>query len=264
MEVAMKRWMLAVLLLVFCSPAFSVGQIVRVEIVDSASGRALPVHYSGGRYYVAGTPGREYSVRLRNRAYEELLAVVSVDGVNVVTGETASVDQGGYVLKRRQRFDIKGWRKSLDQVAAFYFSRVEESYAAKTGRPHDVGVIGVALFKRKAYPVELEKHSEADQAGRARSPAASSKARSSEPSPADSSESTMDDRLESALGTGHGRRQTSVVSYAQFERASETPNETISIYYDSRANLVARGVIPGRRRHPDPFPVGFVPDPPNG
>ena len=261
----MKRWMLATLLMILCSPAFSAGQIARVEIVDSASGRTLPVYYSGGRYYVAGTPGREYSVRLRNRTYEELLAVVSVDGVNVVTGETASVDQGGYILGRRQRFDIKGWRKSLDQVAAFYFARVDESYAAQTGRPHDVGVIGVALFKRKTYPLKLEERSEADQVGRARSPAApSSKARSSKSSPAVSSESTADDRLDSALGTGHGRRQTSVVRYAQFERASEAPNESIAIYYDSRANLIARGIISGQQRHPDPFPVGFVPDPPNG
>jgi hypothetical protein len=257
MEVAMKRWMIALLLTLVCAPASSAGQIARVEIVDSASGRVLPVYQSGGRYYVAGTPGREYSVRLRSRLYEELLAVVSVDGVNVVSGETASVEQGGYILGRRQRFDIKGWRKSLDQVASFYFSSVDESYAAQTGRPQNVGVIGVALFKRKVYPAEFEERSDADQTGRARSPAApSSKARSSESSPAD-------DRLESALGTGHGRKQTSVVRYGEFERASQTPNETIAIYYDSRANLMARGIIPGQRRRPDPFPVGFVPDPPN-
>ena len=258
----MKRWMIAALLTVFCLPAFSAGQIARVEVVDSASGRTLPVYSSAGRYYVAGTPGREYSVRLKNRLHEELLAVVSVDGVNVVSGETASVEQGGYILGHRQRFDIKGWRKSLDQVASFYFSRVDESYAAQTGRPHNVGVIGVALFKRKAYPVELEERSNADQAG---SPAApSSKARSSESGPADFDDSTASDRLESALGTGHGRRQTSVVRYGQFERTSHVPNETITIYYDSRANLIARGVIPGHRRRPDPFPVGFVADPPNG
>jgi hypothetical protein len=260
----MKRWMIAALLMVFCLPAFSAGQIARVEVVDSASGRTLPVYSSGGRYYVAGTPGREYSVRLKSRLYDELLAVVSVDGVNVVTGETASIEQGGYILGHRQRFDIKGWRKSLDQVASFYFSRVDESYAAQTGRPNNVGVIGVALFKRKVYPVELEERSDADHAGRARSPATpSSKARSSESSPSDSPESFADDELESALGTGHGRRQTSVVRYGQFERASQTPNETITIYYDSRANLIARGIIPGQRRRPDPFPVGFVADPPN-
>ena len=93
----MKRWTLALLLTVFCLPAFSAGQIARVEILDVASGRTLPVYHSGGRYYVAGTPGREYSIRLRNRAYDELLAVVSVDGVNVVTGETAALGQGGYI-----------------------------------------------------------------------------------------------------------------------------------------------------------------------
>jgi hypothetical protein len=264
MEVAMKRWMIAALLTVFCSPALSAGQIARVEVVDSASGRTLPVYSSGGRYYIAGTPGREYSVRLKNRLHEELLAVVSVDGVNVVSGETASVEQGGYILGRRQRFDIKGWRKSLDQVASFYFAHVDESYAAQTGRPQHVGVIGVALFKRKSYPIELEERSDANQAGRARSPAApSSKARSSESGPSDFDDSTASDKLESALGTGHGRRQTSVVRYGQFERASDVPNETIIIYYDSRANLIARGVIPGHRRRPDPFPVGFVADPPN-
>ncbi len=262
----MKRWMLAVLLMMFLSPAFSAGQLAGVEIVDTASGRTLPLYYSAGRYYVAGTPGREYSVRLRNLGHKDLLAVVSVDGVNVVTGETASVDQGGYILGSLQRFDITGWRKSLDQVAAFYFSRVDESYAAQTGRPHDVGVIGVALFKRKAFAPQLHKHSEAHRPDRARSPAAASpEARSS--ANADSSdavESSVGEAAESALGTGHGRRQKSVVRYGQFERAASTPNETIAIYYDSHANLIARGVIPAHRRHPDPFPMGFVPDPPNG
>lgn len=255
----MKRWIFAVFMM-FCLPAFSAGQITRVDVVDSVTGRTLPVYHSDGRYYVAGTPGREYSIRLRNRAHAQLLAVVSVDGVNVVSGETASVDQGGYILQRRQRLDIRGWRKSLDQVAAFYFARVSESYAAKTGRPHNVGVIGVALFKRKVYPAELELRSDAHKSARARAPAtASPEARSS----ADAQESAGESE-NPKLGTGHGRRQTSVARYAQFERASETPHETIAIYYDSRANLVARGVMPGQPRHPDPFPVGFVQDPPNG
>ena len=40
------------------------------------------------------------------------------------------------------------------------------------------------------------------------------------------------------------------------------PEEVISIYYDSYANLVALGVIaPYNRREPQPFPGRFVPDP---
>ncbi len=48
-----------------------------------------------------------------------------------------------------------------------------------------------------------------------------------------------------------------------FQRASLVPAETIAIYYDSRANLVARGVIKEAvpvAPLPRPFP-GFVPDP---
>jgi hypothetical protein len=39
----------------------------------------------------------------------------------------------------------------------------------------------------------------------------------------------------------------------------------LAIYYDSRANLVARGVIPEyphyAQPNPNPFPQRFVPDP---
>jgi hypothetical protein len=65
------------------------------------------------------------------------------------------------------------------------------------------------------------------------------------------------DADESRLGTGHGRRVDSGAVYTEFERASESPDEIIRIYYDSRRNLVARGIIP----QPEPFPFAFVPDP---
>ena len=71
---------------------------------------------------------------------------------------------------------------------------------------------------------------------------------------------------EDRLGTGHGRRLDSGAVYTEFERASDEPDEVIRIYYDSRKNLVARGIIPRPKYRvaehlPDPFPNGFVPDP---
>ena len=73
-------------------------------------------------------------------------------------------------------------------------------------------------------------------------------------------------RDDSRLGTGHGQRLDSGAVYTQFERASTKPDEIIRIYYDSRRNLVARGVIPWPHhryalRQPEPFPQAFVPDP---
>ena len=77
---------------------------------------------------------------------------MSVDGVNVLTGETAAYGQRGYVLDPYETYDVTGWRKSNAEVAAFNFASLSASYAARTGRPGDVGVIGVAVFKEKSEP----------------------------------------------------------------------------------------------------------------
>jgi hypothetical protein len=236
--------------LLLALPVFAAGNLADVQILDRATGRSLPVYESEGRWFVAGKPGNEYQVSVRNRSGGDLLAVVSVDGVNVVSGETAAQWQSGYVIDRGRSMAIRGWRKSLQKVAAFYFTDLGDSYAARTGRPDNVGVIGVAVFRRKPEPMaELaESRARADVAGAANE----SEARRA-PSAAQKS-----------IGTGHGRVETSTARYVEFERESDAPNELIAIHYDTYANLVARGVIREERRWPAPFPGGFVADPPSG
>ncbi len=69
------------------------------------------------------------------------------------------------------------------------------------------------------------------------------------------------------LGFEAVEREYAPTRYTDFERAASTPNEVLSVRYDSRANLVARGVIPRPRPirpywpEPQPFPGTFVPDP---
>ena len=66
------------------------------------------------------------------------------------------------------------------------------------------------------------------------------------------------------LGTGHGEREYSPTRYTEFVRNSDSPDEIVTIYYDSRVNLITRGIIPSPRLTvPSPFPagIGFVPDP---
>ena len=234
----------ALLALCLSGPALA-GAAADVEIRDRKSGRVLPLYWHDGDRYVAGEPGREYEIAIRNRDGCRILAVTSVDGVNVITGRTASPAQSGYVVDPWRSVEIDGWRKSLEQVAAFYFTAVPDSYAARTGRPDNVGVIGVALFRELQRPMPMEDESLA----RAEAPAPSAGARE-----------------ERRLGTGHGRRLDSGARYTDFVRASVEPDEIIRIYYDSRRNLVARGIIsrPDDRfavSAPDPFPAAFVPDP---
>ena len=247
--------------------AHGVGGLARVSVIDRTSNRELPVHWKDGRAYVAGHPGNEYQVRVRNVTGEDLLAVVSVDGVNVVTGQTAQTAQSGYVVGSYASLDVSGWRKSMQRTAAFYFTSLPDSYAARTGRPDDVGVIGVALFKKKPpepvtyeepRPMPFSKQESGNGMPDQSAPAAPESAGRLESR--DSAAKRA--QAESPLGTGHGRRERNPAQWVNFERASPYPAETITIYYDSTRNLVAQGVIHAspRPREPNPFP-GFVPDP---
>ncbi len=255
----------AALALAVSTQCMAVGRLADISIHDRTDNRRLQVYWHEGKAWVVGKPGNEYQISVRNRAAEAVMAVMSVDGVNIVSGETARPDQTGYVLAAHRTFDIAGWRKNTAQTAAFYFTQLPDSYAARTGRPEDVGVIGVALFRKKPSepPVSITPWSVPSHESRPRAfdgPSAKSEA----PARADSSAlgSSIARQAEERIGTGHGRIEESRVNYTSFERATSTPSEVVAIYYDSHRNLVARGVIsePAAPAAPRPFP-GFVPDP---
>jgi len=279
-------------LLLASPPAQAIGRLADVTIVDRDTGATLPVHYARGEYWVAGRPGARYAVTVHNRTGERVLAVPSVDGVNVLSGETAAWDQRGYVFSPYERYQITGWRKSSSEVAAFEFSSIANSYASRTGRPANVGVIGVALFREQPplpapvatpEPYSQRRDSSSDNSGglpgRMREEPASPAAAAAAPPPAPEAESSARalgagslakaaPAPSAKLGTAHGQRETSVVSHTTFTRLQERPNEVISIRYDSRENLVALGVIreqPVRPPIPRAFPqsdaVSYVPDP---
>ncbi len=239
-----------------CASVADAGRLADVEVISGSTGRKLETWRHGGRLYVAGTPGERYSVRLVNRGGGRLLTVLSVDGVNAVTGETAAARQSGYVLGPWQSADIRGWRKSLEDVAAFHFTALPDSYAARTGRPDNVGVIGVAVFREYAEPrpEPMPLGSLSKQA-----PAAPRAAEAA----SDAAGEARAKRETERLGTGHGERLNNPTRIMDFRRASETPAEVLAIHYDSRENLMARGIIPRAPQygHPQPFPGGFVPDP---
>lgn len=233
------------------------GVLVDVQVHDLDRGELLARHPHRGKSWIEGRPGHRYALRLQNLTGGRVLAVVSVDGVNVISGETAGTGQAGYVLEAWQSLEVAGWRKSLSEVAAFHFTALADSYAARTGRPGNVGVIGVAAFRERHQP-------------HAPAPPPAPIARGQAAEAADAAPA-MEMRREAAgparqqLGTGHGERRWDAATLTRFERASSRPDGIVSIHYDSHEALVARGVLP-RRWHwhhdePQAFPIGFVPDP---
>ena len=228
--------------------------LVRLDVVDRDAATVLPQYAHRGDAWIAGIPGHRYAVRLANTSGERVLVVLSVDGVNAVTGETAAPGQAGYVLGPWETAEIAGWRKSLDDVAEFLFTDVPDSYAARTGRPADVGVIGIAVFREAppAPPIVLQ--DEARAQAKASAPAARAEAATADATAAPQQ-----------LGTGHGQRAWSPVGRTHFVRASRSPAQLRQLRYDDAESLAARGILPRAwiaERRPTAFPGGFVADPP--
>lgn len=120
--------------------------LVSVGLRDQ-SGRFLPGLIVGDRWFVVGEPGRRYSIVVRNRSELRIEVVLSVDGLDVMDGRPASFSKRGYIIRPRGEVNVQGFRQSLDEVAAFRFSSVRESYAnRKYGDTRNVGVIGIAVF----------------------------------------------------------------------------------------------------------------------
>jgi hypothetical protein len=250
--------------------AQGVGGMAEVAIVDRDSGAVLSPHYYRGEYWVAGNPGARYAIEIRNRLGERLLAVTSVDGVNVISGATAGWDQTGYVFSPGERYQITGWRKSDAEIAAFTFTDSANSYAERTGRPANVGVIGVAIFRERPpqpdYGSPTIGNSTGQPLGGQGAPA--SGARDAAAASAKSANPAVAGVPAPKLGTGHGEREYSYVNHTDFQRMQQQPNEVIRIHYDSFDNLLAMGIVK-RPRPPipaaNPFPASpaqqYVPDP---
>jgi hypothetical protein len=293
-----RRTVLAatIALLSLSGAARALANPVDLQVVDRQTGQPLQVWRHHGRLFVAGQPGSNYALRVINNTNDRVLVVMSVDGVNILTGETAAYNQRGYVFAPHDSGDLTGWRKSLSEVAAFTFAPLPQSYAARTGRPGEVGVIGIAVFKEKVFvppPPPAEPRFKPDWRGAPPPPTARARLASPvaipvpapdeplpappppppPPRPADAAASVgavvvTAEKRDDKLGTAHGALEASVTQEVPFERATSYPQYVAQVEYDTRDNLVAAGVIPSGSAHrPQPFPARpdnsrFVPDPP--
>src|SRR5690606_37894217 len=241
---AMIRPALLALALAACAcpapaPAHGPAQrpLVELAVVDRDTGRLLPEYRHRGDDWIAGTPGHAYSVRLANTTGERVRVARPVAGANRVTGPTAAPSQAGYVLGAWDPAEIAGWRKSLDDVARFVFTDLPDSYAARTGRPGDVGVVGIAVFRerrlRPAYaPPSPPIAGTRDQAAKAAAPAGAGRAMAESQA------------MPQQLGTGHGQREWAPVGQTAFVRASSRPQQVSQLRYDDAGTLAALGIMP--------------------
>ena len=102
-----------------------------VEVL--VNGKPVKKYNHQSKVYIEGRSGTEYSLRLRNNSFDRVLAIISVDGVNVITGQVASENDTGYIIDPNSSIDVSGFRKDKNTVGSFVFRGKNESYS-KDGR----------------------------------------------------------------------------------------------------------------------------------
>lgn len=134
-----------------------------VSVVDD-SGYSMSSAQVGDKRYVVGQPGQRYELVVQNNSAQRFEVVASVDGLDVIDGQTASFAKRGYIVDPWSSITIDGWRTGHDTVAAFRFSGMDDSYAERKGDGRNIGVIGFAFFhERGGVPwQELQRRDHAD------------------------------------------------------------------------------------------------------
>ncbi|MFO0574434.1 MAG: hypothetical protein U1A78_10565 [Polyangia bacterium] len=261
------------------------------EVQILVGGAPAQTYQHGGETYVLGQHGARYTLRVYNHSSQRIEAVVSVDGRDVVDGRAADYrSKRGYLVPAYGSVDIDGWRLSRGEAAAFRFSSVASSYAARMGSAREVGVIGVAVFPERyvppprpvyiprPYPRDDDYRAmPADKAAEAPPAPPATKTAPSTSAPQGGSYGALEDnradRRESergrgrpGLGTEFGERVDSPVQEVPFLRQSLSyPAAVLGVRYNDRQGLYALGIdVDGDgdydhdaylRRSAQPFPV---------
>ncbi len=120
-----------------------------IELRVESDSRALPMVRDGRHYYLQGREGQPYQLVYRNNSRQTYEIVAAVDGLDVISGRTASRRHSGYVLYPQQSLVIQGFRKSQQAVASFIFSKPADAYAARTpaGQESNTGVIATVVYE---------------------------------------------------------------------------------------------------------------------
>jgi hypothetical protein len=251
------------------------GRLVGVSV--DVGGRRTPLHPApdtSGRYYIEAREGAPYVVRLHNRTGERLGVVLTVDGLNAISGARDRGHGRMYVLGPGQEARIRGWRTSLQEVRRFVFVDEESSYAARSGKANSrMGWIQVSVYRERRHWPRVWEQDDARRSGEAAEDRARGESPPSAPSAGtDESEARAQGRDEAGArkrsypGTGWGARTHDRVVVVEFEPET-SPAQRTTLRYEYRSALVALGVLPSphvsgdRLRQRDRGELGFAPPP---
>lgn len=122
-------------------------QKTQYELSVLVNGRPIREYGHRGLTFVEGRKNQPYTIKFRNNSARRCLAVVSIDGVDVVDGKPATQESRGYIVPAYSAVEIKGWRTSTESVNDFVFTDKAEGYSTQSQKDDsNSGVIAVKVF----------------------------------------------------------------------------------------------------------------------
>jgi len=250
-------------------------------------GRPLPVYANSNDRYVEGRAKTPYAIRLRNRSAKRIEVVLTVDGINVITGDDGSFEDDGYILDPFQTTDIKGFLRGAGKAAAFTFGDRGDAYRTKLGRDAaHLGVVGAAVFEEKALPVirwgidppirfptwpfphspfvwTVTEGPNADDVASTPRGGTTTYSAKGIGGPICGVEANVAapeaNHVYTAqnLGTEYGSEVDFSTRSVRFNRATKRPTQVTELFYDDAAGLRERGIEVGKTKPTPPRPSSF-------
>jgi hypothetical protein len=131
-----------------------------VSALVLVNGRPVREYTHQGLTLIEARHGTNYTVKIKNDNSFKIMAVLSIDGLDVLTGKPAEDSRKGYIVDGESTTEIKGYRLNENESASFIFTKKDKSYVVQTkGDQRNTGVIGIRVFKedKKPAPVVVEK-----------------------------------------------------------------------------------------------------------
>ncbi len=136
------------------------------ELNVLVNGKPVREYFHNNRFFIEAKNGTEYSLKLKNHSHKKIMAVISVDGVDVLKGQKGAEAESGYIVAPYSHINIVGYRIDDGAVATFKFSDGKTSYATQVEQKFDPiqlekvekgeiapaqnnGVIGIRIWEEK-------------------------------------------------------------------------------------------------------------------
>jgi len=236
------------------------------------NGKEVAQYEHNDQIFIEAREGTEYSITVKNNTHLRKLAVVTVDGINVLNGKVQGNEAGnGYIINAWNSIDINGFRKDTNTVGAFKFCKKESSYCNEKGLSGNNGVIGVRLydeaiiwtyssnayFNQKTPDYICTSSFSSNTSDQTRG----EHYKSSGPIKRQKLTTSSDDSFK--LGTTWGKKINDSVKVVDFNVG--TTFEEFIIYYDTRKNLEEMGITFKKEKQVSlPQAFGGFATPPDG